>query len=124
MKIFYFGNPFIKEDSLAVKVAEKLKPIFKNVEFEYIKDTFQLLDTNFKDSLMIDVFDNIKEVSIISSNNIKSRGLSSTHDFDLGFFLKLTNQKANIIGIPKSYDETKALEEVKKIIIDFLKIQS
>ena len=57
MKIFYFGNPYIEEDSLAIKVVEEIKMDFKDVDFVYIKDTFQLMDIDFSNSLIIDVAD-------------------------------------------------------------------
>lgn len=116
MKILYFGNPYIKEDSLAIKVAEKLIPLFPNLKFQYIKDTFQLMDLDFTDTLLLDVADNIQKVNIVDAKDIKSRALSSLHDFDLSFFLNMTGQKISIIVIPQDYDENTAFNDVREII--------
>ncbi|MBS3088454.1 hypothetical protein J4402_01605 [Candidatus Pacearchaeota archaeon] len=115
-KVLYFGNPYIKEDSLAIKVAEKLKKEFLGIEFLYVQDTFQLIDMDLSNSILLDVVQSIKDVSLINQDNIISSRISTTHDFDLGFFLKLTNKKVKIIGIPQFYDEEKAVDKVKAIL--------
>jgi Ni,Fe-hydrogenase maturation factor len=116
IKVFYFGNPHIDEDSLAIRVAEKLKKTLPDIEFINIKDTFELMDIDLTSSIILDVVHSLKEVSLLRSDDIKSSGASTTHDFDLGFFLKLTNQKAKIIGLPQQYDENRAAEKVRELI--------
>lgn len=120
MKVYYFGNSFLKEDSLAIKVCNKLKKHFQNInsnlEFQQIKDTFQLIDLDFKNSVIIDVAEGLKEISWLSQKNLVQGTISSLHDFDLSFFLKLTKKKVKILGIPKDYNEKKALKEVKDIL--------
>jgi Ni,Fe-hydrogenase maturation factor len=116
MKIIYFGNPYIKEDSLAIKVVEKLKISLPNFEFLYIKDTFQLLDLEYKDCLLLDVAENIDQVKIVDVDKIKTRTLSSLHDFDLGFFLNLSAIKVKIIVIPLNYNLDKSVNEVEELL--------
>lgn len=118
-KIFYFGNPYIKEDSLAIKVVDKIKRDFKEIEFVYVKDTFQLMDIDFTNSLLIDVSSSGKKVELIDSSKVVSTERTTTHDFDIGFYLKLTGKTAKIIVIPKNYDIDKACNEVKTLITQF-----
>ena len=116
-RIYYFGNKYVKDDSLAINVAEKLMTEMKKIEFVYVKDTFQLIDLDLKDALILDVADSITKVTLMSSDNVKSRGISTTHDFDLGFFLKLNDKKADIVAIPVNYGKEKAVTEAKSIIL-------
>lgn len=120
LKVLYFGNPFIKEDSLAVNVAKKLKKEFPKIEFIHIESTFQLMDLNIGSSLLLDVADSIRRVSLINTSRLIDPMVSTTHDFDLGFFLNLTGKSTNIIAIPKGYSETDALNEVREIIKSYL----
>ncbi len=115
-KVFYFGNPYIEEDNLAIRVAEKLKKEFPEINFLHIQDTFQLIDMDLSGSILLDVVQSIKDVCLISQNDITSSRISTTHDFDLGFFLKLTDKKVKIIGIPQFYDEEKAVNKIKSIL--------
>ena len=116
IKLLYFGNPYIEKDNLAIKTAEKLKKEFPEINFLHVQDTFQLLDLDLSDAILLDVVQSIKEVSVINQNEITSGRISTTHDFDLGFFLKLTNKKIKIIGIPQFYDENLAFDKVKSIL--------
>jgi len=116
MKILYFGNPYLKEDNLAIKICEKLKNELKNIEFRQIKDTFQLVDEKLDDSIIIDTIKGLNKVKEIKPEQIEQGNIASLHDFDLGFFLKLKKTRARIIGIPQNYNEENALKEVKSIL--------
>jgi Ni,Fe-hydrogenase maturation factor len=113
--IYYFGNPYIGEDSLAIKVAEAIKSHFPKLEFKHISSTFELIDLDLSNALLLDVAD-VPKTLLVNTEKIIPPALSSTHDFDLGFFLKLENKNANIIVIPKNYNQEKAIEEVKEIL--------
>jgi Ni,Fe-hydrogenase maturation factor len=116
IKIFYFGNPYIEEDNFAIKVAEKLKKKMSGVEFVYIESIFQLIDKSFESEIILDVVEGIENVQILDIEKFVENKLSTTHDFDLGFLLKLKKQKVKIIGLPKKYSEDKAVREAKEII--------
>ncbi|MBM3234050.1 hypothetical protein FJZ19_03060 [Candidatus Pacearchaeota archaeon] len=116
MKILYFGNPHLEEDNLAVKVCRKLEDEFKNHEFCYIKDTFELIDLDLNDAIILDVVLGIDNVRKMSEKEIKQAKIFSLHDFDLGFFLKLKKKNIKIIGIPSNYSEEKAIQEIKNLI--------
>lgn len=113
MEVLYFGNRYVNEDNLAIKVAEKLRDEFLNVNFRHVENTFQLIDMNFNDKIILDVVKGFYEAKIINSEDIKSGSLTTTHDFDLGFFLRLSGKNARIIGIPMGYDFEKAVSEVR-----------
>ena len=116
MKVFYFGNPFLENDNLAVKVCRKLEQENKNIEFEHISDTFQLIDKNLNESVLVDVVHGIKKVEFVDSSSLKQGKISSLHDFDLGFFIKLKKASPRIIGIPPAYSEELALKEVRSLL--------
>jgi hypothetical protein len=113
--IYYFGNPYLEEDNLAVKVVESLKAEFKQIKFIHIESTFQLLDLNLDDSLLFDVAD-VPKPMLINSKSIIPPKMSTTHDFDLGFFLKLENKSAKIFVIPKNYPLNSAIIETRKFL--------
>lgn len=114
-KILYFGNPYLKEDNLAVLVCRKLKKEL-NIDFEEVKDTFQLIGKNQDNSIIIDVVQGIKKVQIIDSETLQRGNITSLHDFDLSFFLSLLKLKPRILGIPQNYNEEKAIEETRCLI--------
>lgn len=118
-KLFYFGNPYIEEDNLAIKIIKRLKKEFNNIEFKHIENTFQLVDLDFENSLLLDVVQGLKEIKILDVKDIKNSSLQTAHDFDLGFFLNLTEKKVKIIGIPQFYEENLAFNKVKSILKDY-----
>jgi Ni,Fe-hydrogenase maturation factor len=120
-KVLYFGNPHIQEDSLAIKVCEELEKYlkFQEIRFEKIENTFQLIEHDLKDVTIVDVVKGLKKVQEIKVSNLKQDNISSLHDFDLGFFLKLLAQNKNIkiIGIPLNYNFDKAVQEVRELVL-------
>ena len=118
MKILIFGNPHLKEDNLAIKVCEYIKQQMpeQRLEFIEIKDTFQLLNENLENSIVIDVVQNLEKVQIINPEQLKNSSIQTAHDFDAGFFIKLTKQKPRIIGIPQQGDVREIAEGVKLIL--------
>ncbi len=118
-KILYFGNPHIQEDNLAIKVCQELGKYlkFKNIIFEKIENTFQLIEQNLKNVIIVDVVKGLRKVQEVKVGDLKQDNISSLHDFDLSFFLKLLAKNIKIIGIPQNYDFQKAVNEVKEIII-------
>ena len=120
MKIYVLGNPLVKEDSLPIKLIPKLKKELPNHEIIEIDPSEDF--PKQKELVIIDTVINAKKINIITDiNRIQLGSIVSLHDFDLGYNLKLMKkfkliEKVKIIGIPPSYDEEKAIAEIKKII--------
>jgi Ni,Fe-hydrogenase maturation factor len=122
MKIFCFGNELLKKDSLARKIAEDVK--IPGVEFVKCNSPEEIFQYREKDSLFIlDVADNIKKTTLIEDlNKIKKFKSLTSHDLDLGFFLRLMEKlekkrKVKIICIPQNGNREEIIEEIKEIII-------
>jgi len=103
MKIYCFGNLLIKEDRVAVELARKIK--IKGVKFVYCSDPLELLNAKEDEIFIMDAA-NVKEVVVTSDLEIlKERKLTSLHDFDLNFTLRLLkkikpNVRVTLILVP------------------------
>lgn len=123
-KILVFGNPYLKEDNLAVRVSKRLD--IKGLEVEHCSTPDDLLNHDLNKAIILDVAKGIRKVEVFNDlDSLEFSVLFSLHDFDLSYFLKLLKEtgrveKANIIGIPIGYDENKALDEVKDLIKGFV----
>ena len=122
MKIIYvFGNPLVKEDSLPLKLVEKLRKEFPSLEFKEF-DTVEDLKLG-KELNIIDTVKGIKKVELIEDvDKIITDKIYSIHDFDLGYNLKLWKKmkmidKVRIFGVPMKTNEKKVFEQLC-IIID------
>lgn len=120
MKILVFGNPEIKEDSLATEIAEEVK--IKGYEFITCNNPDDILFYSDEDLYIMDVVKDIDEVKIIDNiEMLKKSGFVSLHDFDVAYFLKLLKKlnkidKIKIIGLPQKGNK----EKIKKRIIKVL----
>ena len=116
VKIICLGNEFIEEDSLAKSIGEKLKDDFEIIN---IKDSFQLMSilNNDSDFILLDVVQGLDKVCLLKIEDLKENTITSAHDFDATYVLKLLNKKVKIIGIPMTGD----LEETKKEVIQLIK---
>ncbi len=116
--IYVFGNPLLEEDSLALKVAEKLK---SEISFNiiYLDGTEEIEEIN---PIILDVAKGIKDVSVIEDvEKLYAGKFYTMHDADLALFLKLKKKIGlingiKIIAIPFDMDVEKAYEEVKKML--------
>ena len=119
-KIYVFGNPLVKEDSLPLKLIDKLREEFPNIEFEEF-DTVEDLELK-KELNIIDSVKGIKKVELIEDlEKIITDKIYSIHDFYLGYNLKLLKkikmiEKVRILGIPVKIDESEAFDQLKKMI--------
>jgi Ni,Fe-hydrogenase maturation factor len=119
MKIYVFGNPLVKEDSLPLKLLEKLSNIFPDIAFEEFDTTEDLEE---RELTIIDTVKGIKKVEMIDSiDKIVADKIYSMHDFDLGQSLKLMKKmgminSVRILGVPMDYDEKKAFLELCQLI--------
>ncbi|MEM5872518.1 MAG: hypothetical protein QXD55_01520 [Candidatus Aenigmatarchaeota archaeon] len=124
--IYVFGNPLIKEDSLPLKLVEKLKKEFPNIVF---KEFDAVEDLDFENELnIIDAVQGIKKVELIEDlDKILTKKIYSLHDFDLGYNLKLLKKmkminKVRIFGVPMKINETKAFLELCNLIKKLFKL--
>lgn len=123
LKILVFGNPLVEKDSLALRVAQKLKEEFPSVEFKEF-DTAESLEREGKNIIILDVVEGIKKVEIISDpKKIKKSKIFSLHDFDLSYELELLKklkliESFRILGIPSSMKEKEALKGLRRIFSD------
>jgi Ni,Fe-hydrogenase maturation factor len=118
MKILVFGNPHLKDDALAVEIANEL--VIDGVEWQITDTLNDVLEPNF--NAILDVAKGIPKVVLLDDiDKLKEHNLVSLHDYDLNFFLKLHKamgnlDKVNIIAIPLGYDKEKAIDEIKDIL--------
>lgn len=116
MKVYCFGNEFIKQDSLAKKLADEIK--IKGVEFVKADS----LEGIGGDIVILDVVKGIKDVILLDDiEKIKEFHPISAHDFDIGTELKLRKAigdigKVIIIGIPMKGNIAEIKEKVKSYI--------
>jgi Ni,Fe-hydrogenase maturation factor len=127
LHILAFGNPYLKEDSLAVRVADLIiEDKVPGIEIVKCISPDELLNYFDKDFVILDVVKDADDVMIIDDiERLQSGKIVSLHDFDLGFFLKLMKEtgrmeKIMIIGIPQQGDIKEIKEKVKKKILGLL----
>lgn len=120
-KILVFGNMLVKEDSLALEVANNLRKEFKSVEFKEL-DALEEIQNQGKNPIILDVVKGIGNVIIIENlDQLNSSTIYTMHDFDLAMNLKLLKklgfiESVKIIGIPINYNKEKAIKEIRKLI--------
>jgi Ni,Fe-hydrogenase maturation factor len=121
MKIVYvFGNLLVKEDSLPLKLIDKLRNEFPSLKFREF-DTVEDLEIEGELNI-IDTVKGIKKVELMENiDKIITNKIYSMHDFDLGYNLKLLKkmkmiEKIRIFGIPNKISETEAFEQLRKLI--------
>ena len=124
MKIYVFGNPILRKDSLALRVAERLKKKFPAIEFKKF-DTAE--DLEGEALYVMDVAEGIEEVKLIENLDlVETRKIFSLHDYDLSYELKLLKKigkikKVFLICIPAGMKESEAIKQVESQIHLILK---
>ncbi len=119
MKILIFGNPLVPQDSLAINLIPRLEKAFSNIKFLHLDPT-ENLEEHGPNLTIIDVVHGIKDPLIITDpDKLKIEKISSMHDFDLGYNLKLLLQakkikSVKILGLPYDMDKREAFEWVKR----------
>ena len=120
-KVLVFGNPLIEEDNMAVKLALELK--LPSVEFVLCDSFSQLLDYNEEELVILDVVENLKKTTLIEDlDKLNLTKSLTTHDFDLGFNLKLMKalgriKEFKIIGIPQKGDKEEIKKGIEKLLV-------
>lgn len=122
MNILIFGNPLIKQDNLAIKILSKLKTLFPKITFIHLDPTENL--ENFGPNLtIIDVFHGLNKPIILEDlEKLKLPNVSSMHDFDLAYNLKLLKSvgkisSVKIYGLPHNINEEKAIKWLKENLL-------
>ena len=121
-----FGNPLIEEDSLALRLAEKLEKekAFRDINFIYLDGTEEICEEKM---IMIDVAKGIEEIQIITDlEKLYADKIYTMHDADIALFLKLMQKvgkihEIKIIAVPFDMDEEIAYRGVKKVLESSLK---
>ena len=120
MRVYCFGNEFVKEDSLAKKIISNIN--INGIEFKKCNSVEDIDEKDFKRLFIIDVVENINEVIAINDiDRLKDRNIISLHDFDLQFFLKLLRsmdkiKKITIIGLPQKGNLSKIREKIRNML--------
>ncbi|KHO45386.1 MAG: hypothetical protein QS98_C0011G0081 [archaeon GW2011_AR3] len=115
--VLCFGNPYVKDDSLAQQTAKRLK--LDGIEMVSCNSPEEIMFYMDKDFAILDVATGIKEAQVISDlAQLESSKMVSLHDFDLAFFLKLlkklnTKSKVRLIAVPAKYPMDKLEKRLK-----------
>ncbi len=118
MKFLVFGNPLVKEDSIALQVAQKLRGKF---EFRII-DAAEDMEQEGKNLVILDAAEGIEKVTLLDGIGMLETGkIYSMHDFDIALMLKLLKkigkmESVKIIAIPKNYGLEKAADEAETLL--------
>lgn len=120
MKIYVCGNSLLEEDSLPLRLIDRLREENKGVEFVEFDPTEDLPEE--KELLILDTVINVKDVMIIEDiDKFVNKKALSLHDFDLGWNLKLAKkvgkiERVKIIAVPQGMEEGEAVQKATKII--------
>ena len=123
MRVLVFGNPIAREDSAAVKAAEKLQGKIKGVEFVYF-DTSEDLEKEGKEIVVLDAVVGLSSPRLVELSELElSERPLSLHGFDLLWSLLLLKKlgkikKATIIGVPAKKPIKESLPEVEKLLLE------
>jgi len=110
MKVYVFGNPLLKSDSLPLKILPRLKKTWPLIDFQITDPNENFPPQKEKNLIILDTVFGIKKPTIFdlddfSSLSYRKKRLISPHDYDLLTHLLLLKklkriEKAIIIGIP------------------------
>ncbi|UCG95791.1 MAG: hypothetical protein JSV92_01940 [archaeon] len=119
MKVIYFGNELVPEDSRALETVRRIKKELPGVDFVHCLSPEEIL--RYRGPVIIlDVARGIDRVTEVDDpDRIKNRKMSSLHDFDLGFFMKLMKRAGRgrdvrLIALPQDIDCDEELIEILK----------
>jgi Ni,Fe-hydrogenase maturation factor len=125
MKILVFGNPLVKQDSIALALVVPLRKKFPEIEFKEF-DPAENLEGEGRDLIILDAVLGIDQVRLIEDlNKIELGKIYSMHDFDLAITLKILMEikaidSVKIIAVPTECDLKKALNETANLISSLL----
>jgi len=111
----------MRQDSIALRVAEQLQKRFPKITFEEIAsiDSLQEFPKKF---VIMDAVKGVEKVCLLDNlKKISDSNVFSLHDLDSGFQLKLFKKmgkikKVKIIAIPQKMELAQAVEDAKKLL--------
>jgi hypothetical protein len=115
--VFYSGNPLVESDSIAARLASRLKREFPMIEFRELEPT----ESFSGDVSVIDCASGINEVKLVTDlAKLETSRPSGLHDFDLAWNLKLM-QKLGIVKNVRIYavpniDDELAFGQLRELI--------
>ena len=121
VQVFVAGNRLVKEDSLALKVAERLEGKFPGVGFEEINSLADIGEMP-PDLYIIDVAKGIEKVEVVRDlKKLDEVKLVSLHDLDIGTELLLYKKlgklgRIALVVIPLGFELERAVEESGKVL--------
>jgi len=129
-KIYAFGNPLVKEDSLPIKLLPQMKKKFPKIRFKLVDPNENFPAKKEKNLIIIDTVKGIKEPMILDLDDFNREKPTpiSPHDYDLLFHLLLLKKQnkiksVKIIGCPfKTTKTTKTT--LNTIVVKVVKIIS
>ena len=116
--ILAFGNEYLQMDSLAKKIAPKLRD--RNVKV-FMCDSPEEITLHKPPIVILDVAEGITKPTLLKVEQLENSRIYSLHDFDLAYFLKLMkemnelNEKdITIIALPM--DKEPEIEEIRRLL--------
>lgn len=127
MKIYVFGNPLVKDDSVALAIANILRPRFPEIVFESCDPNESFPPDDEKNVIVLDVVKGINKAILLDYSDLAlvEKSPVSPHDYDLLLHLLLLRKmgrlkEVRIIGLPYGVDAKNLLSSVVKIISSLL----
>jgi len=132
-EILVYGNELIPEDKLAIIIGQSLSQdteINNNFKIQLYASPDDVIKSSYEEIIVLDVAKGINDVMIIKNlENLKHDKIYSSHDLNLGIYLKIFqnmkaihNKKFWIIAIPYDwYDKIDlAQNKVKSILKELI----
>jgi Ni,Fe-hydrogenase maturation factor len=119
--VLVFGNPLVREDSLALRILPRLRKQFPSVEFVEL-DAVEELTEYGQHLIILDVAKGVEKPAIITDlKDLELDRVLTMHGFDLAWNLKILEtagqvKSVKIIALPYNMDEPKALDAAAKLI--------
>ena len=126
MKVYVFGNPLLRQDSLPLRLLPRLREEFPQVEFIEADPTTDQLEDMGTDPVIIDSASGIGDVHVITDlDHLYTHQPLSLHDFDLAMHLKLMKkvgkiQSATIIALPMEASESQVWPSLKNTLAQII----
>ncbi|MCI0504134.1 hypothetical protein L0Y65_05495 [Candidatus Micrarchaeota archaeon] len=117
LSVLVFGNPLVKEDSIALRLLPALRKRFPLVRFKEF-DAAENLEKEGRNLVILDSAVGISDVAVLDGLGSLSCGKAcSMHDFDLALTLKLLKKMGRIdsvciIAVPSNLARKDALTKV------------
>ncbi len=121
MKVYLIGNPLVPEDSLPLLLKTDLEKIFSQHEFIEADPNENFVPE--RNSLIIDTIIGLDEVRLFDSlDDFADHKLTSPHDYDLLFHLKLLIKLGKVkdiilLGLPLTQKRQQVLKVTRQQLV-------